>query len=131
MLVALPLLLFLGVVLIIPKGSNSNEDETAFANCNNVKDYREYVSNYGRKGKHYTEAVEFINQYVADSTIKADAEAEKATKKAENDLYRSCNTIEGCNRYLKTYPQGRYAQEIKQKKERMEAEAAWQSEDDL
>lgn len=118
----LAVLLIIVIVTLLLKGRKPKDDDSAFAKCKDVKDYREYVSCYGKDAKHYKEAVQFIDKYVSDSTIMANANAEREAKKAENELYRNCNTIEDCDRYLNTYPEGRYVQEIKKKKADLEAQ---------
>ena len=44
--------------------------------------------------------------------------------KKEDDAYRKCTTIEACDDYLKAYPQGRYVQEVRNKKTQLEQEEA-------
>ena len=119
----LVVLLIIVVVAMLLKGRKPKDDDSAFAKCKDVKDYREYVSDFGKEAKHYKEAVQFIDKYVSDSTIKANAKAEKETKKAENEMFRKCKTIEDCDLYLKTYPDGRYVDEVKKKKAELEAKA--------
>lgn len=119
----LVVLLIIVVVAMLLKGRKPKDDDSAFAKCKDVKDYREYVSDFGKGAKHYKEAVQFIDKYVSDSTIKANAKAEKETKKVENEMYRNCKTIEDCDLYLKTYPDGRYVDEVKKKKADLEAKA--------
>ena len=111
------LLIVVGMVLLL-KGSK--DDDKAFAKCKNVQDYREYVSDFGNDAKHYKEAKQLIDKYVSDSTIMAKANAEREAKKVENELFRNCNSIEDCNRYLDTYPEGRYVQEVIKKKTDLE-----------
>lgn len=122
LLLALLLLLVLGAVLLL-KGRKPKDDEAAYAKCRNLKDYREYVSHFGKEARHYDEALKSIEKLAADSAIMAKANAEKEAKKAENELYRNCNTIEDCDKYLKAYPDGRYVKEVKEKKAQMEAKA--------
>ena len=119
----LVVLLIIVVVAMLLKGRKPKDDDSAFAKCKDVKDYREYVSDFGKEAKHYKEAVQFIDKYVSDSTIKANAKAEKETKKVENEMYRNCNTLEDCDLYLKTYPDGRYVDEVKKKKAELESKA--------
>ena len=122
----LPLLLVLlaiVVVVMLLLWRKPTDDDSAFAKCKDVEDYRGYVSHFGKEAKHYKEAVQFIDKYVSDSTIKANAKAEKETKKAENEMFRKCKTIEDCDLYLKTYPDGRYVDEVKKKKAELESKA--------
>lgn len=76
----------IGVIVVL---NRPDKDTEWYNNCNSVADYRGYVSNYGKDGKHYNEAKSFIDRYVADSTNKAQkaqAEAEaKAKAKAEQE----------------------------------------------
>lgn len=126
----LPLLLVLLafiVAVMLLLGRKPTDDDSAFAKCKNVKDYREYVSDFGKDAKHYKEAVRFIDKHVSDSTIKANAKVEKETKKAENEMFKKCKTIEDCDLYLKTYPDGRYVDEVKKRKAYIEAKAAEQA----
>ncbi len=134
LLVALLLLVVLGVAFLLkvkkPKG-----DEAAFAKCKNVKDYREYVTHYGNKGKHYQEAVRFIENHVNDSVKEAEAKIkkeaekkakeeakrlEKEAKEKEKAAYNACTTIEACEQYLKEYPEGMFVGEVQQKKSELE-----------
>ena len=118
-------------LFFILRGRKPSDEETEFAKCKNVKDYREYVSHYGSKGKHYQEAMQFIENHVKDSIQeakdKAKAEAErkaeeeakrmeKEAKEREEAAYKACTTIEACEQYLKEYPQGRYVSAVQQKK---------------
>ena len=116
-------------------------DTEAYDACSTVAEYREYLRDYGRNALHYNEAKAFVDQYVADSTAKVQQEAEAALAKAEAEqkaevealaqdeaeakeeaAYKKCTTIAGCNNYLKTYPQGKYVEQVKQKKAELEDE---------
>ena len=79
----LVVLLIIVIVALLLKGRKPKDDDSAFSGCKNVKDYREYVSSFGKGGKHYKEAVQFIDKYVSDSTIKANSNAEKEAKADE------------------------------------------------
>ena len=60
----------------------------------------------------------------AETEQKAKVEAEQRAKAAkEKEAYDKCTTIAACNAYLKAYPEGKYAGEVKRKKLRMESDA--------
>ncbi|MBR5080979.1 MAG: protein kinase [Bacteroidales bacterium] len=108
----------------------TDPDTEAYQACYNVNDYRTYIAEYGRNAHHYSEAKQFIDNYVADSTAKAQqafAEAQanqqaEAEKEKEDAAYKKCTTIAACDSYLKTYPQGRYVVEVEAKKAELEKE---------
>lgn len=103
-------------------------DEQAYRNCFTIYDYRNYLSNYGEEGKYYVEVKAKVDQYEADSiqqVLKDQAEEEErqrieAELKAEDAAYRKCSTIAGCNAYLKNYPEGRYVEQVMNKKKELE-----------
>lgn len=57
------------VVLLMPK--QNDYDTERFNACQTVEDYRLYVKSFGWNGKHYVEAMNFIEDYEYDSTTKA------------------------------------------------------------
>ena len=52
---------------VIPNPLQSHKDDEAFEACRDVSDYRGYIELYGEEAIHYAEAMEFIDNYVADS----------------------------------------------------------------
>ena len=46
-------------------------DTEAYEACRTVNDYRNYISEYGRRAKHYVDAKKIVDKHVADSTAKA------------------------------------------------------------
>ena len=99
-----------------PNPLEGNPDEQAYLACQTINDYREYLAEYGRSAHYYTEAKQFVENYVADSTAQAKAEAEKNKAEAEQKeetAYKECTTIAACQSYLSTYPDGRYVKEVK------------------
>lgn len=108
----------------------TDPDTEAYQACYYVNDYRTYIAEYGRNAHHYSEAKQFIDNYVADSIAKARqalAEAQanqqaEAEKEKEDAAYKKCTTIAACDSYLKTYPQGRYVVEVEAKKAELEKE---------
>ena len=115
------------VVFFLTRESGPKPEDVEFQNCTEVNDFRAYMSHYGAKGKHYAEAKQFVDDYVADSIQKAKDEEIKVTKQKEQDAkakedaaYKNCTTIEACDKYLKNYPKGRYVNEVKQKKAELE-----------
>lgn len=112
------LLAIAAVAVLFLKGgqhTGNDADDSFFSKCNDVEDYRGYVSRFGKEAKHYDEAVKYIKKHVSDSTIKANAQAEKDFKHAENELYKSCKTVDDYENYLRKYPNGRYVDQAKQK----------------
>ena len=127
-------------------GSKDNDADTkAYESCASVADYRAYMKNYGSNGKFYKEAKNVVDRYMADSAVKAEkafakeqaqerAEARAEAERKEDASYKNCTTVAACDAYLRTYPQGRYVDEVKAKKrelERKEAEQAQKKEDEL
>ena len=53
-------------------------------------------------------------------------EKQKAEKK-EDDVFGKCNTIAACDKYLKEYPNGRYVNQVKAQKAKLEKELAQQN----
>lgn len=93
--------------------SESDLDTDRYYSCQTVDDYRNYIIDFGHNAKYYNEAKQFIDNYMADSVTKSEAQR-KAQK--EEDLYNSCTTIAKCDNYLSQYPQGRYCEEVTTKK---------------
>ena len=115
------------VVFFLTRKPAPKPEDVEFQNCTEVNDYRAYMSHYGAKGKHYAEAKQFVDNYVADSIQKAKDEGIKVKKQKEQEpkaqedaAYQNCTTIEACDKYLKNYPKGRYVNEVKQKKAELE-----------
>lgn len=78
LLLALLIIVGVGVFLLL-KGKPKNDD-AAFAKCKKLKDYKEYVLNFGEEGKHYREAKKYI-----DSVERADSKSEKKTKSTNKE----------------------------------------------
>ena len=120
-------------------------DSMVFHDCLTVADYRNYIAEYGQGAQHYAEAKGFIDRYVADSLqhvvdslaqaqaqqlaqqqMEAEAKAKAEAVCKEDEAYRKCTTISGCNSYLKTYPNGRYTDQVRAKKAELEQKQAQQ-----
>ena len=99
-------------------------DTEAFKACQTVNDYRFYIADFGHNAKHYAEAQHFVNSFVADSTAQAQ---ELIRQRQEDDVYGKCNTIAACDKYLKEYPNGRYVNQVKAQKAKLEKELAQQN----
>ena len=97
--------------------SDSDIDTDSYYSCQTVDDYRNYLIDFGHNAKYYNEAKQFIDSYMADSIAKDEAQRRA---KEEEDLYNSCTTIAECDNYLKQYPQGRYREEVLNKKYELE-----------
>ncbi len=79
--------------------------------------------------KQEDEATQFVDQYVADNipiaeTLMDQQEDKWKAEKEEDSLYHSCTTIPDCDNYLLLYPNGRYVEEVKALKGKMEKEAS-------
>ena len=98
-----------GVIAAIVIGSLQNPDTKTYQSCQTVDDYRAYISKYGSTAKHFEEAKQFVDKFVADSIALQEEEA-----------YKGCSTIEDCEAYLENYPEGRYFKEISNKKAELE-----------
>ena len=85
----------LGVVAVIlaivlwPKSQTSieqpddvvqSDDDIAFEACTAVADYRAYIRDYGHNAAHYSEANDYVEKHIADST--KDVEQKKADDEA-------------------------------------------------
>ena len=93
-------------------------DSMEYHVCQSVEDYRGYLVGFGTKALYYAEAKQFIDDFVMDSTRVADSitKVKQAIAEAEEDAaYKRCTTIEGCENYLKDYPEGRYVVEVTNK----------------
>ena len=101
------------VLLLKPKQepAPTDPDTLAYEACQTADDYRAYVRDFGLNALHYVEAQQFVKDFVADSTAKAEEDA----------AYGQCTTIADCESYLQTYPQGRYVAEVKAKKAELES----------
>ena len=117
--VALALLLLL---LLKPKKVALDPDMETYQTCQTVQDYRHYIAYYGQHAQYYAEAKDFIDRYVADSLQHVN---DSLAERKEDELYRECNTIAGCDAYLKAYPQGKYLDEVKSKKAELEEDLAY------
>ena len=99
----------------------TDPDTQAYEACQTVEDYRAYMTHFGLDAKHYADAKSFVDQYVADSTEQAlQAQQRTEYEKKEEAAYKRCTTVAACNHYLKTYPNGRYVEEVKAKKTELE-----------
>ena len=117
--VAAVALLFV-ILMVLKSGRTDNHlpimpipynDTEAYQACQTVADYRAYMRDYGRNALHYAEAQQFVKDFVADSTAKAEEDA----------AYGRCSTITACESYLQAYPQGRYVAEVKARKADLES----------
>ena len=134
------------VLLLKPKKEEPipiiDYDTEAYQACYNVNDYRTYIAEYGRNAHHYSEAKQFVDNYVADSTAKvqqalaeeqarqqaeADAQVQAEAEQKEDEAYKKCTSVAACNSYLKAYPQGKYVEEVKAKKANLEEKAQQQA----
>lgn len=120
-----------------PEPTPTDPDTQAYEACQTVADYRAYMRNYGRNALHYADAKAFVDQYVADSIEQArqaqaladaaqkeeaERQAQAKAEKKEDDAYRKCTTLAGCESYLKVYPKGKYVDEVKAKKAELEVQ---------
>lgn len=96
--------------------ANENEEE-AYRNCTSIEGCNYYLNQYPN-GKY----VEQVNEKLSVYKAKLRAEEERKEREKEDDAYRRCITIDGCNRYLRDYPEGRYVADVKNKKANLEAE---------
>ena len=71
------------VLLLKPKKEEISLDTQAFNACQTVQDYRSYISNYGRYAEHYAEANKFVDDYMADSSAKAQQQIAQKQAEAE------------------------------------------------
>ena len=106
-------------------GSSSKENDSdtqTYKACTSVADYRAYMNTYGAKGKYYKDAKNVVDRYVADSVEKAQTRERKWKKEeAEEECFKKCTTVAGCETYLKEYPQGKYVEEVIAMQQELEA----------
>ena len=128
---------FLLVLLLKPKPKPTDPDTFAYEACQTASDYRAYMRDYGRNALHYNEAKAIVEQHEADSAAKvqqaaalaqaqqqaeAEAQAQADAEKKEEAAYKKCTTVAACESYLKAYPKGKYVDEVKAKKTKLEQE---------
>ena len=133
------------LLVLWPKGepTPTDPDTQAYEACQTASDYRAYMRDYGRNALHYNEAKVYVEQHEADSTAKAqqmaaqlqaqqqaeaEAQAQADAEKKEEAAYKKCTTVAGCESYLKAYPKGKYAVEVKAKKAELEEKARQEAE---
>lgn len=66
---------------------------------------------------------------LAGSVGTINIEEPKIEKRSDRKLYLSCETIENCNYYLRTFPNGKYRDDVEKKKEKLRFEACETSDD--
>lgn len=133
------------LLVLWPKGepTPTDPDTQAYEACRTISDYRAYMRSYGINALHYNEAKAFVDQHEADSAAKAqqlaaqlqaqqqaeaEAQAQAEAEKKEEAAYKKCTTVAGCESYLKAYPRGKYADEVKAKKAELEAKERQEAE---
>ncbi|MBR5082689.1 MAG: TonB family protein [Bacteroidales bacterium] len=57
--------------------------------------------------------------------------SKKAEQKAEETAYKECTTIQACEAYLKAYPKGKYAKQVKTKKAELEKKEKKQGKENI
>lgn len=50
---------------------------------------------------------------------------EEAQRKREDDMFKKCNTVSGCDAYLREYPHGRYEDRVRQKRSELVEDEAY------
>ena len=122
--VSLLLGLGLGLAVVITGLSscgNSDKETEVYNACFSIADYRAYMNTYGSKGKYYKDAKNVVDRYVADSVEKAQTRERKwKREEAEDECFKNCTTVAGCETYLKEYPQGKYVEAVIAKQKELE-----------
>ena len=72
---------------------------------------------------------DYLARVQAHEQAKAEQIAQAKAEKKEDDAYKKCTTIAGCNNYLKEYPEGRYVEEVKTTKAELEQTEAEKKEE--
>jgi len=70
-----------------------------------------------------------VNQLLDKAAVVRAQKKEEHNK--EEEAYKKCTSIEACNNYLKDYPQGRYAQDVRNKKTQLEQEAVRRAKEEV
>lgn len=98
-------------------------DATLEQEVRNLVDLKSAIKNEDvlKRIKETTEAFEKKKREIAE-TQKA-REAEQMATNADNDAFNHCTTIEACDLYLNSYPEGLHVEEVKAKKAELEAKA--------
>ena len=113
------LVLALGVtVFLLLRNSNKKEEVTPITPDNPIEN---------PIGSPDSDVDEVEPQTPAASAIDPEnlsRQEEEAQRKREDDMYKKCNTVSGCDAYLREYPRGRYEDRVRQKRsELLEDEA--------
>ena len=88
------------------------EEDAAYKKCTTIAACDSYLKMYPQ-GRYLTE----VRAKKAElKKQEAEAKAEREVEQKEKAAYDKCTTIMACENYLKTYPQGRYVEEVKAKK---------------
>ena len=70
-------------------------DTEAYQACLTVADYRNYLDDFGLNALHYNDAKAFVDQYVADSTVKAQQTAALAQAQQQAEVESHAQDVQG------------------------------------
>ena len=115
----------MAVIVLLVVLMNPDSETKAFQACQTVNDYRVYMDKYGLNAKYLAEAKQIVDDYVTDSTVKAQ---QRIARQEEDEAYRNCYSIAACDSYLSTFPEGNYVDEVLRKKKEFEAKAKAEAE---
>jgi hypothetical protein len=106
------------------------KEEAAYKKCTTIAACDSYLKTYP-KGRYLTEVrakktkleeqarTEAVAKAKAEQEAEAKAQAQAEAEKKEEAAYKRCTTIAACDSYLKTYPQGTYADEVRKKRDEL------------
>ena len=100
------------------------KEDDAYNKCTTIEGCNAYLKTYP-KGRYVIEVRNKKAALEKEAKTEAEAKAKEEAEKEEADAYKKCTTIAACDSYLKTYPQGTYADEVRKKRDELsKAEAA-------
>ena len=102
------------------------KEDDAYKKCTTIAACESYLRTYPQ-GRYLTEVRAKKAELEEQAQAEADAKAKREAEQKEDAAYGKCTTIAACESYLKSYPQGRYVDEVRAKKTNLEAQAAQSS----
>ena len=99
------------------------EEENAYKKCKTIAACDSYLRTYPQ-GRYLTEVrAKKAELEEEQAKTEADIKAKREAEQKEDAAYGKCTTIGDCENYLRTYPRGRYVEEVRAKKAELEAQA--------
>ena len=98
-------------------------EDAAYGQCTTIAACECYLNDYPQ-GRYLAEVRAKKTELEEQAKTVAEAKTKREAEQKEKAAYEECYTIEACESYLKTYPEGRYLAEVKSKKAQLEIEIA-------